>query len=387
MISLFKDKRILYLTVSNITSSIGASITGIALPWLLIERSGGEKIYGYTFLTVTIITFFLSPFIGSLIDQFSRKKFILFAQVMGFCTVLPFAIYNLITDKLMTWQIILMYIVGQIYYPIQIPALISFTQEVFDKSQYKELSSLLETQNQVASMISTGIASIILTVVKPYWILFFDSFTYLISFSIFLGIPYQRSNQRQANIRYNLFRNTKEGFLYLKSKPALVLFFICSSMPVKTLQANANFIGVASFLYAIGAIIAGFIMSYLMKKFSPYYTSLFSILISTVSYIVILIPMLLPFLMARPIIGVGNVGAKIASNTVMMELIPNEFIGRVNSFINVIRLSIRVILITTFTNIVDTDGTITAFMILVSIFLLTSICIWFTKKNILPFLN
>jgi hypothetical protein len=57
MKDLIRDTRVQRLLLANVTGSIGAGITIVAIPWLLDHRSGGDQIYGYATIGTTIALF------------------------------------------------------------------------------------------------------------------------------------------------------------------------------------------------------------------------------------------------------------------------------------------------------------------------------------------
>lgn len=78
--------------VANILSSIGSGITMIAIPWLLIQGTNGDKVLGYTTMAVTFIFLVTAPYLGLLIDTVSRKKLLLIGEVIGGTMVAIFTI-------------------------------------------------------------------------------------------------------------------------------------------------------------------------------------------------------------------------------------------------------------------------------------------------------
>ncbi|NEW08099.1 hypothetical protein GK047_19030 [Paenibacillus sp. SYP-B3998] len=59
MWTMLKDRRMAFLMIANMLSSIGSGITMIGVPWLLVNRSGGDEVYGYATLASTILLFLL----------------------------------------------------------------------------------------------------------------------------------------------------------------------------------------------------------------------------------------------------------------------------------------------------------------------------------------
>ncbi|MDQ0902432.1 MFS transporter [Paenibacillus sp. V4I7] len=377
---MLKDRRMMFLMIANILSSIGSGITMIGVPWLLVNRSGGSEIFGYATLASTIILFFLSPHIGVYIDRISRKKMLLGSEVVGGSVTLLFALWGLSAGHFETWQLIVIYFSGSLYYNVHFPTQFAFTQEIFSKEQYKTLNSILEVQNQSTSMIAGGLASLLIDHIDFAWILLADAMTYFLGFGLFLLIPYIKNRSVTANGAVSMLSNIREGFAYLKTRPLLVMFFLCALMPflcvmvgnylypvyiTSVLHGGANVLGAADMIFAIGAVVAGLTVPLLMQRLGSYYTTILSFVIFSLSIVFFYVfPLVSIFLLFKTLNGWGNAGSRVARNTILMEMVPNHLIGRVNSFFNTVGMGMRVLLIGVCTQIVSFQGARTAILLL-----------------------
>lgn len=315
----------------------------IGVPWLLVNRAGGSEIFGYATLASTIILFFLSPHIGVYIDRISRKKILLGSEVVGGSVTLLFALWGLSAGHFETWQLIVIYFSGSLYYNVHFPTQFAFTQEIFSKEQYKTLNSILEVQNQSTSMIAGGLASLLIDHIDFAWILLADSMTYFLGFGLFLLIPYIKNRSVAANGAVSMWSNIREGFAYLKTRPLLVMFFLCALMPflcvmvgnylypvyiTSVLHGGANVLGAADMIFAIGAVVAGLTVPLLMQRLGSYYTTILSFVIFGLSIVFFYVfPLVSIFLLFKTLNGWGNAGSRVARNTILMEMVPNHLIG------------------------------------------------------------
>jgi MFS family permease len=377
---MLRDRRMMFLMIANILSSIGSGITMIGVPWLLVNRAGGSEIFGYATLASTIILFFLSPHIGVYIDRISRKKMLLGSEIVGGSVTLLFALWGLSAGHFETWQLIVIYFSGSLYYNVHFPTQFAFTQEIFSKEQYKTLNSILEVQNQSTSMIAGGLASLLIDHIDFAWILLADAMTYFLGFGLFLLIPYIKNRSVTANGAVSMWSNIREGFAYLKTRPLLVMFFLCALMPflcvmvgnylypvyiTSVLHGGANVLGAADMIFAIGAVAAGLTVPLLMQRLGSYYTTILSFVIFSLSIVFFYVfPLVSIFLLFKTLNGWGNAGSRVARNTILMEMVPNHLIGRVNSFFNTVGMGMRVLLIGICTQIVSFQGARMAILLL-----------------------
>lgn len=380
MWALMKDRRMAFLLMANILSSVGSGITMIGIPWLFVTRDGGNEIFGYTALLTTLALFFFSPYMGAMIDRHSRKRLLLWSECVGGTIMLAFALWGLLAGHYETWQLILIYFGGSLYYSMHYPTQFAFTQEIFSRDQYKALNSVLEVQNQSASMISGGLASLLIDHIDFSWILLVDAMTYVAGFLLFLMIPYQRSAESAANERRSMWANIGEGFRYLKEKPLLTVFFLCALMPFigvmvgnylnpvyisDILKGSAAVLGSSDMIYAGGAVLAGLTIPLLIQRFGSYGTVIVTFLAFTLSVLLMFaFPFVGVFLALKVLNGWGNAGTRVARNTIMMETVPNQVMGRVNSFFNAAGMGLRVLMIGMATQVVAFSGADTAMLVL-----------------------
>ncbi|MBL0386526.1 MFS transporter [Tumebacillus sp. ITR2] len=378
MLTILRDRRMLYLILANILSSIGSGITMLGVPWLLVNRAGGDEIFGYMTLFTTLILFVVSPYIGVLIDRFSRKKILLTSEVIGGSIVLAMALWGLWTGEFATWQLITTYFGGSLYYSLHFTTQFAFTQEIFSREQYQMLNGVMEVQNQTASMIAGALSSVLLDRIDLSTILLFDASTYAIGFLLFLGIPYVPA-VRAGIARVSVWRNIAEGFQYLREKPVLTVFLICSLMtflvlmagnylfPIyvtQELHAGADVLGLADMCYAIGAILAGISIPVLVGRLGPFRSIVLTFTSYTVAILLIgFYPLTWLYMALKLVLGWGNAGTRVARNTVMMELVPNPLMGRVNSFFNAFGMGTRVLLLAIFTRTIAYTGSAMSFVI------------------------
>ncbi|MBN6187151.1 MFS transporter [Aneurinibacillus sp. BA2021] len=372
MNGVLRDGRFQKLILANILSSIGSGVTMIGVPWLLVNKEDGSQIYGYAAFCMTLLLFFLSPYLGVWIDRVSRKRVLLLSEAFGFMVAFFFAGWGWLTGGYETWHLISMYAGGSLYYALHYPAQFAFNQEIFTREQYRELNSVMEIQNQAASMLAGGLTSVLLDRIDFSFILIADALTYAVGFVLISLIPYASAGERKDVSNASVWENMKEGFMYIKDKPLFAVFYLSSFMPfigvmvgnylfpiyiADTLGADGTVMGLADTMYAAGAILGGYTIPFLLHKQGEFRTVLFTVGIYTAGTLLIaLFPIVGFFLMMKILLGWGNSGARVARNTIMMNEVPNEVMGRVNSFFAAVGMLLRVSLIGLFARTVAHTG-------------------------------
>lgn len=375
-----KDSRLLKILLANTFSSMGSGITMIAVPWLFVTREGGDTLFGLVTIGVTIMLFLITPFIGNLIDQLNRKNLLIIGKLAGFVLVLFFAFVGMFGGEYQVWHLTMLFISASLYYNLFYPTIFAFNQEIFEPSQYKTISGLMEVQGQFAAVLSGGIAALLLPIIDFQWILLLNATTYAVAISLFLYIPYKKRLPAAETKTVSFWRKLSEGFIYMKKNPYLFLFLVASFMPFITimvtnyvfpvyietiLQADASVYGMQSMVYGIGAVLAGLLLPIILKRTGneKAIVSIAFIFWFAIS-LYIFFPVVSIFYVLTVLIAFGNAGVRVARNSLMMERIPNEKIGRVDSLFRAIGLGFRILLLSMFTQMIAQGNVIIPFQVL-----------------------
>ncbi|MBE4906832.1 MFS transporter [Bacillus luteolus] len=394
MKSLYKDSRLHKVLAANILSSIGSGITMVAIPWLLIAEKNGDVLFGYASIAVTVIMLLVTPYIGMMIDRSSRKKLLLVGEIIGFGMVGLFAIWGLVGYSYETWHLLIIFGSSSLYYTLFYPTLFAFNQEIFEKNQYKELNGVMEVQGQLSTVLSGGIASLLVTKIDLKWILLVDSLTFLGAFLLLLSIPYSRAKYEQVSQTF--VTKMLGGYHYMRKQPVLFWFLLASFMPFigimvtnyvfpiyveEILKADASVFGAHSMIYGIGAVLAGIFIPILLSKIDTRLSIVLTVTLFTVAMTMfIFFPYIPIFYLLTVFIAFGNAGTRVARNSLMMDSIPNEKIGRVDSLYRVIGYGMRIVLLSVFTSAVSGANVMLPFGLLSVVLIISSLVIILSLK-------
>ncbi|MGE7837471.1 MFS transporter [Viridibacillus arvi] len=383
--NLYNDSRFRLIIFANIASSIGSGITMIAIPWMLVSSDNGNTVFGYISICMTIINFLITPFIGNLVDKMNRKKILLISEFVCFLLLMLFTLIGFIGLPYEVWQYTIIYMIGSLYYTIFFPTMFALNQEIFNKDQYKALNGTMEVQSQLSSMIAGALASILLVKWDLHYILLLDVLSYAAAIYFYMKLPYMgkpidkkgETNKARvsAGLRYMMIRPTMFVFLVFSIMPFIGVMITNYLFPVylrDVLKASASAYGIESMIYAFGAIIAGMFVPILARKIGNEKTIILSVITYTIAISLIVLVNLPVYLSLMFFIAVGNSGARVARNSFLMDQIPNEIIGRVDSLFRSIGLLFRIVLLALFTQMVSSDLIIYCFIILSGLLIVAS---------------
>ena len=395
MNALLRDPRAQRLIAANLTSSIGSGVTIIAVPWLLVNRPGGSQIYGWATVLTTLAIFFFAPYYGAWVDRHSRKTMLLLGELFGATATLAMALTGFFRGEYATWQLVTVYFCGMFYYTLHFPAKFAFIQQIFGRAHYQSLTSAMEIQGQTASMLAGGLASLLIDHVSLTTILLLDASTYAISFLLQSTIPYVATHQTAETKNSpapNAWRAVGEAWAWLRERPALSTFLLCSFTPflgvmvanylfpiyvASTLHETPGVFGRGEMIFAIGAIAAGVCVPFLTARFNHARTTVALAAVFLVGLVLLSWwPRTLPFYAAMVFLGLGNAGVRVARNVIVLETVPNAIMGRIHVFFLVFERALRTLLILLMTALVDVRGAPLCFAVLLLVNLAAFAGMW-----------
>ena len=380
MKALLRDTRVQRLLLANITGSIGSGVTIIAVPWLLVHRAGGDALYGYVTMGTTLALFLFMPYYGTWLDRHSRKTMLLGGELFGFAATAAMAAWALASGQVATWQLIVSYFCGMLYYTLHYPAKHAFLQQIIDRQHYQSLTGLMEIQGQAASMLAGGLAGLLIDHVPLWAILAADASTYLFSFAVQSTLPYVSTHLQDGAPPPGAWAAMAEGWRWMDGRRTLSLFFGCTLVPFilvmvsnylfpvyvsGVLHASAAVFGNGEIVFAVGALLAGVFIPRLATERGPGG-------VITATLLLCLAAVALLSLQASPwtyyaalgLFGLGNAGCRVARNAAMLHAVPNRVMGRIGIFFSAADRLLRTVLTFACTALVAHGGARLAFTLL-----------------------
>jgi MFS family permease len=305
---------------------------------------------------------------------------LLFGELFGFVATLSMAAVAFFSGHIATWQLITSYFFGMMYFTLHYPAKYAFLQQIIDAKHFQSLTGLLEIQGQAASMLSGGLAGLLVDRVPLWWILLLDAATYLFSFAIQSTLPYKSTHLTEGAPAASAWRAMAAGWRWLHAHARLSIFFGCTLVPfilvmvdnyllpvyVKTvLQAPSTVFGGGEIAFAVGALLAGVFIPMIAGR-----RGADPVIIGTMMLCLIAVSLLIllrtpsGYFVAMGIFGVGNAGCRVARTAVMLHIVPNAVMGRVGMFYNAADRLLRTVLISLSTFIVVRQSPTLAFGVL-----------------------
>ncbi|MEO0898537.1 MAG: MFS transporter [Bacteroidota bacterium] len=361
------------LFTANTISGFAQGITMLAIPWYLIQQVNGKYLNAVMVASVTLASLFWGLYAGTLIDKFNRKKIFMTLTAIDGAILCLIASIGFLTGVVPFPFIALIFTTTIFTYNVHYPNLYAFVQELFTPEDYAKVNSAIEVQGQTTNFLGMMVGGILIGGTPDYswwptwldispWalheIFLMDGITYLLSFFLISQIPYDPSTREKIDSGSLLSRLT-QGFQYLWKEKAILIFGIASHtvffsllvsiqaiMPIYVmdwLKESAVILSSFKGMYALGAISAGFIglAPWLNKDRSVQFIIFLEVCAATFYFIIANMASVAVLFVCSYLLGICNAGVRILRITYLVSIVPNRVIGRVNSFFNVVNVSMR----------------------------------------------
>lgn len=400
MREVFANAQFRTLFFSNLFSGFGQGMTMIGIAWYLVETTRSAQLLGSTMFTSAVLMFFIGPYIGTLIDRFSRKKMLLVENMIGFGVLGALAVWGFFGDYA-EWMLIAIYLVTTFMYQIHYPAQSALVQEGFEPKHYNAINSLLEIEGQTATVLSGGVAGILLSSYGLHVVLVVNALTYLFAFGLLSAMKYTftLAGEAKANQGVSWLGQLGQSWRYIVEKRGFLVFGISALMPFiaimasnllkpvyvsQTLKADVSTFSLGEMAYAIGAVAAGILVSIVVRKMGQ----LPAMVGNTLLFAVVIMAMVaLPYgwalVSAYVFYGWCNASVRLIRQSLYMTIVPRHLMGRVMSFFNSIGMMMRLVLIGLFTVMIDHTGAGLGYLVLAGLLLLAAVGVVGTMRFLL----
>lgn len=400
MKEVFSNAQFRKLFFSNLFSGFGQGMTMIGIAWYLVETTGSAQLLGSTMFSSAVLMFFIGPYIGTLIDRFSRKSMLLVENLIGFLVLGAMGVWGFF-GPYAEWMLIAIYFVTTFIYQVHYPAQSALVQESFEPRHYNSINNLLEIEGQTASVLAGGVAGFLLHAYGLHVVILFDALTYLFAFGLLSTMKYTFTLDMvaKANQGVGWLGQLGQSWRYIREKRGFLVFGISALMPFiaimasnllqpvyvsQTLQADVSIFALSEMAYAIGAVAAGVLVSIVAAKVGQ----LSAIASNTLLFAIVIAAMVsLPYgwvlVASNMVYGWCNASVRLIRQSLYMTIVPKQFMGRVMSFFNSIGMMMRLVLIGLFTLMIDQTGAGAGYVIVAGLLLLAAAGLAATMRPLL----
>lgn len=224
-LKLLKNKNYLMYFISNMVSPIGDNLFNIAITWYMIKKTNSIApigIVGGLSLTAKII---FGPFVGVIIDKFSRKKVCIMSDIVR-AVLIAALMFFIFAD----WNIVFVYLTiftvefVDLFYR---PSVTSILRNIVDEDLIAGAFSLNGFMNYFTAFIGVSLGGVFSQYMNVYVVLVFNASTFIISAFCISLIRMKKDLVRDSceeSKSKNILSSLRGGLIYIRSKKFILQF-------------------------------------------------------------------------------------------------------------------------------------------------------------------
>ncbi len=256
----FRSRNFRLYFVGQIVSMIGTWLQMVAQGWLVLEMTGSAFWVGVTAATSTIPTLFLSLFGGVIVDRYSRRTILLWAQSCSMLLAFILAIFTL-TGTVTIWIILVLAFLLGCVGAVATPAIQAFLSEMVDRSQLHSAVALNAAIFNASRVIGPALAGLMISWIGTGGAFMANALSYLAVIAALLAISTTPAPLRPGANEHP-FKSIRDGLTYTWTHPlirTIVLFVAVVSVFGWSFMAMLPV--VAKHTYGLGASGMGYLFS------------------------------------------------------------------------------------------------------------------------------
>ena len=274
-------------------------------------------------------------------------------------------------DEGETFALVVYYLLGASFYVINIPLRTAFVQELYYDRDYSRVNSILEIENQAAAVAIGAVAIIAMEAFGIGPILLLNALALFLSVVLIEMIKFHRQVRKSKSP--DVLRELQDGIAILRRNSDLRLLLLVSTLPYVVVilysylhpvslgaleGASGSDYATVKILFALGAIVAGWSLMAIPAMSSHLPQAIFwcvCLFVATAAAQAAW-PIKPVFFVIGALFGAFNSASRIFRQTLLMNSVPAEEIGRVGAFLQFWIMALRAITLAAATGIVAHFG-------------------------------
>jgi MFS family permease len=255
------------LWTSNLIQFICFHVLFLAMQWLVTSLTDLRSAVGFVAFVQGGTIALLSPMAGVVVDRQPKRNLIILGR-LGLALVAASIGILVWTEVIAYWQILVVSIVGGLLASVLSPATQTFVVDVVGRNRTEHAISLNAIGASFGTIGGGALAGVLVGAVGIVSTFLSAAVGVVIAGLIVLTIPIQGQTKRSEPT--SVWKDLKDGFTYVRSRPPLLLALLCCAMalfngaisPMRVvfarhvLEVGAESFGVMSGVHGIGTMIA-----------------------------------------------------------------------------------------------------------------------------------
>lgn len=346
---LWRNRDYMLLWSGQLVSTLGDSISGVALPLLVLALTNSPSAAGFIAALGSIPYVVFSLPAGALIDRWDRKRVMIWCDLVRTITTgsIPLA---LAFNVLSIWQLYAVALIEGTFFVFFNIAEIAALPRVVGKAQLPHATSQNQATFAAASLIGPGLGGVLYQILGRAVPFAFDAVSFAFSVGSLLAVKTSFQGGRIAAPR-NLRAEIAEGVRWVWDQPVVRfmafitggLNFVNTAIPLiiiviaKSLRAGEAEIGFLLGLGAVGSLAGSLVAGRVQQRFGFGVIVITAIWLQVMTFplfalapnVWVMAGLLLVYMIVVPIYNVAQISYR-------LSLIPDGLQGRVNSTVRLV---------------------------------------------------
>ena len=355
---IFINKNLFFLWLGQVISQAGDSIYEIGLLWLMLEISGSKTATGLVAMSGYLPTLLFGMYSGALVDRFERRRLMMIADLMrgGLVLLIPLLYYM---DGLNGLVLGLFTFALAMFNSLFNPARDAIITELAEGAKLLQANALNQTSWQFALLLGPGLAGLIIPLVGTVHLFNVDALTFFVSFWFISRIARAKKNPQTAETRDSFstlvkrsIGDVKLGLLFARRDKRIWAILMITAIdnlfimgpaivgaPIfvrEILHESADIYAFTQVAYAVGMLLGTVFVNFLGKRFPKGKILLWGIVFDGLTFFPLLWVETFPQMFLTLVVHSFVIPMIIIPRpTMIQEIVPREFQGRIFSMISV----------------------------------------------------
>ena len=208
--------------ISQAASLFGSAVVDFALAWYLTRETGKATVLATALMAALIPQIVLGPFVGPLIDRWSRKKIMIISDAaISLLTAVLVVLF--ITGTVQIWHIYAIMVGRSIGGTFQNPALGASIPMLVPEKQLVRANGLFQMLQYTIRVIAPIAGAMLMESLEMQWVLSVDIITAVIAIGCLLPLGIPQPPRTTLAVKANYFGDMRQGFRYIWARQGLVM--------------------------------------------------------------------------------------------------------------------------------------------------------------------
>ena len=212
-------------------SLFGSAIVQFALIWWLTQETGSATVLATASLVGLLPPVLLGPFVGVLVDRWSRRLTLLFADGLVALATIVLA-YLFWIDMIATWHVFALLFVRALGGAFHYPAFHASTALMVPEEKLTRIQGINQILEGSLSIVAAPLGAILLGILPMQGVLGIDVGTAVFAMLplLFLVIPQPKKQAATSAGTASFWTEMRAGFRYVRAWPGLMLLMLLAML-------------------------------------------------------------------------------------------------------------------------------------------------------------